>query len=347
LAKKNRNIINNKKYLITTVYLLVIINLLFLYIVKYNNQKLSLFEFHFFNFGNFLDFLFTIITFAGLTVLFIRKDAGWYKRRISIFVFPLVSVIVLITAFILAKAQINFGSSYFMQQPLNKFVIAAVFFLFAILQISYLSYVWMLLMGRSELLIIRSFVNAFVILVGLVGFAFFYSVFNMQGRIKTDQSLEKADVAVVFGSAVWSDNRPSPSLAKRVEKAATLYNLGIVKKIQLTGGNAPGELSEAEVGYKIIAKYHVNMKDVLMEKKTSSTIEQVQFIEQNVVKKEQMRKLILISDVFHLNRIHEICNFHNLDAQLAASDLALSWEKNIYYKLRESVGLIFFWFFAI
>ena len=202
-------------------------------------------------------------------------------------------------------------------------------------------------MGRSQFIFLKSLIDSLIIIVGFVGFGFFYSVFAMQSKNADSGIPAPADVAVVFGSAVWSDNKPSPSLSKRVEKAVDLYKAGIVGKIQLTGGNAPGELSEAEVGYNLVKKSHIDMKNVLIEKKTSSSIEQVQFIKKELVEKENMQSIIVVSDKFHLNRINEICNFHNIKPQLVSSDLSLSWEKNIYYKFRESVGLIFFWLFAI
>jgi len=329
------------------VYSLVIIDLLLIYIVKYVNQKLPLTEFRFFNFGNFLLALITFIILTGLTVIFIKKDTNAMKRKNSLLLFPVIITILIIISFVLTKIPMSFGNAYFLQQPLNKFIIAMFFLLFQISQIMYLSYIWMIIMERYHFIYLRSIFDSIIIVVGFIGFGLFYSVFSIQSKSVNSGIPAPADVAVVFGSAVWSDNKPSPSLSKRVEKAVDLYKAGIVEKIQLTGGNAPGELSEAEVGYNIVKKSHIDMKNVLIEKKTASSIEQVQYIKRELVENRKMSRIIVISDRFHLNRINEICNFHNIKPQLVSSDLALSWEKNIYYKIRESVGLIFFWLFAI
>ncbi len=347
MAKRSKNIINNRQYFVLSIYFLIVFDLLFLYLAKYLNQKLSIFEFKFFIFGNFLNFLIALIIFVGVTIIFIKKDAFYERKRSALLTFPAVITFFLLLAFFMTKINLNISSGYFLQQPVNKFVVDSVYFIFLVLQLMYLSYIWMLLIGRTEFLVIRSLVNAFILIIGFVGFAFFYSIFSMQDKYTGDENLTKADVAVVFGSAVFADNKPSPSLAKRVEKAVDLYQKGYVKKIQLTGGNAPGELSEAEVGYNVVKRFRVDLKDVTMEKKTSSTTEQVQFIKQNLVKKDKPKQIIVISDGFHLNRINEICYFNNIHPQLVPSELKLSWEKNIYYKLRESVGLIFFWLFAI
>lgn len=347
MAKRTKNIINNNKYFILTVYALVIFDLLLLYFIKYFNQKLSLAEFRFFHFGNFFIFLITFIILIGLTVIFIKKDPNTLKRKNPLLVFPLFISGLLIVSFILTKIPMSFGNAYFLQQPLNKFIIAMFFLLFQIAQIMYLSFIWLLIMGRYQLIYLRSLFDSIIIVVGFVAFGLFYSVFSMQSKNINSGIPSSADVAVVFGSAVWSDNKPSPSLSKRVEKAIDLYKAGVVEKIQLTGGNAPGELSEAEVGYNIVKKHHIDMRNVLIEKKTASSIEQVQYIKHELVEKEKMTRIIVISDRFHLNRINEICSFFNIKPQLVSSDLPLSWEKNIYYKIRESVGTIFFWLFAI
>ena len=60
---------------------------------------------------------------------------------------------------------------------------------------------------------------------------------------------DKPSIAVVLGAAVWSDNKPSPSLAFRVEKAAELFNDGIVNNTNIKffigySGWTPNQLNE-------------------------------------------------------------------------------------------------------
>lgn len=347
MAKRNKNIANNKKYFIPLVYFLALFDLFLIYGIKYYSQKLSLLEFRFFNLGNFIVFLIALLIIIGVTVIFIKNDVKDAKRKKSLLIFPCVVTAFLLIALIVSKIPMSFGGAYFLQQPLHKFIVAMMYFLYEIVQVMYLVYIWMMIMGRTEYLFLKSLVDSVIIFVGIIAFAFFFSIAGMHGKNNVTGIPEPADVAVVFGSAVWSDNKPSPSLSKRVEKAVDLYKAGVVQKIQLTGGNAPGELAEAEVGYNLVKKYQVDMKNVMIEKKTASTIEQVQYIKKELVEKAQMQKIIVISDHFHLNRINEICNFHNIKPQLVSSELYFSWEKNIFYEIRESIGLIFFWLFAI
>ncbi|MFN4174641.1 MAG: YdcF family protein [Parachlamydiaceae bacterium] len=82
----------------------------------------------------------------------------------------------------------------------------------------------------------------------------------------------------MLGAAVWSDNKPSPILAARVDKAIDLMKNFNVEKVYFTGSNAPGELSEAEVALNYLKSKNVSADNVITETNTTSTTEQIQFI---------------------------------------------------------------------
>lgn len=136
-------------------------------------------------------------------------------------------------------------------------------------------------------------------------------------------------------------------LASRVEKAYQLYKQGYINKIQLTGGNAPGELSEAEVAWLYLKERGVNKNDIWLEKKTSNTAEQVRYVKEELINKKKLLNIVFVSNSYHLTRINEICNFYNIKAGIESSNLDLSFDKNVYYKVRESIALLVFWFFAL
>jgi vancomycin permeability regulator SanA len=156
----------------------------------------------------------------------------------------------------------------------------------------------------------------------------------------------KNNVAVVLGAAVWSNNQPSPSLAARVDKALELLADKKVNSIYLTGSNAPGELTESEVALRYIQKKKNITSNIFTETETTSTNEQVRFIKQKLYSDPQKKNIIVISDSYHLVRVLEISKFHNIQIQVAASELSLSFEKAFYFKMREALALTVFWFFA-
>jgi vancomycin permeability regulator SanA len=175
-------------------------------------------------------------------------------------------------------------------------------------------------------------------------FSVIYMVMNKSSsEIKNP---DNSNIGVVLGAAVWS-NKPSPTLSSRADKAAELLMKGKINSIQLTGSNAPGELSEAEMAYNYLSSKEVNMNNVYMESQTTSTNEQIRFIKANLYNKPGIDEIIIISDSYHLPRIKEICRFHQIRTKVVASDLVHSLKDKIYYNLREAVGLIIFWFFAL
>jgi vancomycin permeability regulator SanA len=156
-----------------------------------------------------------------------------------------------------------------------------------------------------------------------------------------------SNIAVVLGAAVWSYDKPSPTLASRIDKAAKLYRKGIVNKIQLTGSNAPGERSEAEVALGYIIQKDIDSSDILVENKTTSTTDQVRFIKNNLVAAERFDNIFIVSDKYHLGRVNEISKFYNLNVMLAASELNLSFNTMLTSRIRECIALLIFWCFAL
>jgi uncharacterized SAM-binding protein YcdF (DUF218 family) len=204
--------------------------------------------------------------------------------------------------------------------------------------------VWLNITGRKALLFLNASLNTVIIVVLFLILAFIY-VNQSKSVGKLNKTQDK--VAVVLGAAVWSNNIPSPMLASRVEKAYELYKMGYVNKIQLTGGNAPGELSEAEVASLYLKQRGVNADDIWIEKKSTNTAEQVRYVKEELINKKKLMNIVFVSNSYHLTRVNEICSFYNINAGIEASTLNLSFDSNIYYKVRESVALLVFWFFAL
>ena len=86
--------------------------------------------------------------------------------------------------------------------------------------------------------------------------------------------------------------------------------------------------------------------NIILEKETTSTNEQIEYIREKLLLEEN-ENVIVISDSYHLVRVLEISNFHNIKVQVVPSDLAHSFEQALYNNLRESLALTVFWFFAI
>jgi vancomycin permeability regulator SanA len=317
------------------------IDLLVIYYIKYKIQGLSISSFNLFYIGNILNLIFSAALVLGLIVnIFI-------KNKLSDKVILTCSIIM--TLFLAAGILNEFikfplPKIYMVEHSFRDILNGILFTSYQFVNFIFLSIIWINMTGGRGLLFLNATVDAAIIMILFLIFAFIY--------INQIKNLNKINiyadnVAVVLGAAVWTNNVPSPSLASRAEKAHELYKSGVVKKIQLTGGNAPGELSEAEVACRYLKLKGVNPDDMWIEKKTSNTAEQVRYIKEELIDKKQIKNIIIISNSYHLTRIYEICKFFNITAGIEASELALGFDKAIYYKLRESIALLEFWFFAL
>jgi vancomycin permeability regulator SanA len=133
----------------------------------------------------------------------------------------------------------------------------------------------------------------------------------------------KADAGVILGAAVWGGNRPSPVLRDRINKGYDIYIKGGVPKLVITGGGSPNEMTEAEVSKNALIKYGVDPQNLIVENESNSTVEQIHFVRDKLYKKRNWKKIVIISDNFHLMR-----------------------SKENYY-LKESFALIIFWMCGI
>jgi len=320
---------------------IAIIDLFVIYYVKYKIQGLSLSHFNLFYIGNILNLIFSAALVFGLILnVFI-------KNKVSdkvIFICTLMMTVFLIAGILNEFIKFPLPKIYMIEHTFRDVLNGFLFSLYQFVNFIFLSIIWLHIMGGRGLLFLNASVDAAIIMVAFLIFAFIY-INQSKNLSKTE--IYKDNVAVVLGAAVWTNNVPSPSLASRAEKALELYKIGVVKKIQLTGGNAPGELSEAEVAYRYLKSKGVNANDMWVEKKTSNTAQQVRFVKEELIDKKHIGNIVFISNSYHLTRINEICGFFQITAGIEASELALSFDKAIYYKIRESIALLVFWFFAL
>ena len=183
-----------------------------------------------------------------------------------------------------------------------------------------------------------------IILVILV---FLLVYFYRDDQKQMDEKGIKFDAGVILGAAVRGGNRPSPILRERINKGYELYKNGIIKNIVLTGGGAPGEMTEAEVSKNELVKRGIEEKYIFTETQSNSTLEQIRFINKNLYQKYKWDDIILISDNFHLFRAKQICNFFNMRAYTVSSDTPLSAESDFSFCLKESFAVLLFWLFGI
>ena len=334
----------NKRWISIIVITLLVLDLLFLFFIKYKNQDLSLTQFRFTNTGNFLNLLFFIVSVITIIIYSFSRRIR-YNGKLLLY-FALIITAILIVASVSSVINYSMSGIYIFNHPLHRILTGALFFIFQFAQIFFIIYLLLKILG-TENIILTTAVDSVLVIIGLLIFTYLFSSLQQKDLNTYNSGIKGNNVAVVLGAAVWSHNQPSPSLKARLDKAIELYKDSVVSYIQLTGSNAPGELSEARVAYNYLLKRGINSDRIWIEEKTTSTSEQIHFIKKELIKKKKIKTIVLISAPYHLMRAEEICKFYNIKVYTASSDITMSANSKIYNNVRESVALLAFWLFAL
>lgn len=314
-----------------------------LWYFKYHNQRLGLNEFRVEYPGNIINLIIFGLIILGIIVVRFVKGTPYQKIFSTGIKLAIFSACLMVAARITSLNIFTFPNEYYSGQPLKKIVIGALYFTSLGIQLFTLTYLWLRILRVGEHLVLRSLMHSVLIFCIMIMAAYWFDI-----RIPQKAPNEKEyEVGVVMGAAVWSQNKPSPVLISRIQKAIKMYEAKRIKKIQLTGANAPGEISEADAAFNYIKNYDIPLNDVWLEKQTTSTTEQIRFIKNTLAVNHELKHICVISDSYHANRIEQIGKFYNLNIQIVGAEIKLGLEKKIAYHLRESIALLIFWLFGL
>ena len=339
-----RNTLNNRPIIIITFF--TIIYLLGLLTLKYNFNKLPLTEFRVDYIGNILNMLITFSIIAACVVFSTgKKNIDSRKANLTLAI-QVVSLLSLAFVFLVQKLNLIDSSSYLFNFPAKKVYVGFLFIFSDLLQIFSMIYLWGIILGSENYFELRTLVRTIVAVVMLLVFSLLY-VWNVKVYDESKLVKAKYDYGFIPGAAVYSRGKPSPIFEARIRKALELYREGIIKNILLTGGKAPGEISESESAFKYLTNLGVPKKDIVIENRSSTTTEQIKYLRSEILSVKNSNTVLIISDGFHLSRIIQIAKFFQLKTVGVSSDYSMSLSKTIFYRARESVALLLFWFFAI
>jgi len=328
------------------IIIIAVVNQTLLLFVKYYQNNISVREFSYLKTGNILTLVFTAFFLIGAILLLTKKDKLLSNKSNVLLTLSLLYLFPLIVILVFNFIDFKFADEFLFGYPLKK-IIPILFFVMNQTIFLYVLYlIWFIYLDYSFIgYLFSGFATALTILI-LIIVSFFYTFFTNEIDIKSNRT--KFDYGIILGAAVWRHDKPSPIFMGRINKGAELFKKGVIKKLQLTGGNAPGELSEARTALEYLEEYHNLPRDnIEIEEITSTTNEQIKFIKNVLDRKNYNNKFLIISDQFHLKRVEEMVEFYNLNAQVVSSNYKLNFQQSFYYRLRDSIGIILFWFFAI
>lgn len=326
--------------------LLEFAGLVLLLFIKYWNQDISVFQFNWHYTGNLINIITSGVVMLSLICVRLINPQYFYAFSKVLMRFSVAGTVCLVIGRLLLLFPIQVPVIYLFNQPVKRIMVGGFFSLYQITQIFIIIYCWMIIFGSTGNNLFRALIYNLGIIVVFVAFVLFFLL--SYKTLPLQKKNTKYDVGVVLGAAVWPNNHPSPILISRLQKAIELYQGKIIDKIQLTGSNAPGEMSEAEVSRAYLdSNYALPKTDIIIEEKTSSTTEQIRYIKNELIEKQALKNIAVISDSYHLPRINEIAKFYNVKLHTFGVEIKLNDQIGIVYHLRESLALMMFWLFAL
>ncbi len=190
---------------------------------------------------------------------------------------------------------------------------------------------------------LRKFVSLLLFVVimyflGMTGYVLF------QG---TRDERSKADAIVVLGAAQYN-GEASPVLKARLDHAAQLWNEKVANTVVVTGGKAEGDrVSEASAAANYLGTLGVPDKNVLREVQGTNTWNSLQAASL-FLKERNLKKVIVVSDPFHVARSKQMAESLGLSAQVSPTRTSpLTGGSTLPYYVKEvvamAVGVPFGW----
>lgn len=136
--------------------------------------------------------------------------------------------------------------------------------------------------------------------------------------VKPNSSEQNFPVAMVLGAGVNANTEPSIVLEKRLDKAVELYKEGRIKKILVSGDNRDVYYNEPLVMKAYLVKSGVSSSDIVQDFAGIRTLDSC-WRAKNVFK---LKKIVLITQPFHLPRSNYLCKSVGLETQVVASENA-------------------------
>ena len=127
--------------------------------------------------------------------------------------------------------------------------------------------------------------------------------------------LEDVDCIMVLGCGVW-DGAPSPLLEDRLKRGVEIFDLGAAPKILMSGDHGQEDYDEVNVMKQYALDAGIDETDIFMDHAGFSTYESMY----RAVEIFGVKKMIIVTQKYHLSRAVYIANKLGIEAYGVASD---------------------------
>ncbi|MDD2553271.1 MAG: ElyC/SanA/YdcF family protein [Desulfotomaculaceae bacterium] len=159
--------------------------------------------------------------------------------------------------------------------------------------------------------------------------------------VRPDQA-PVSDAILVLGAYVFPDGTLSPMLNDRLNQAYGVYQQGKAGKIVVSGDHGRKDYDEVNAMKKYLVDKGVSPEDVFMDHAGFSTYESIYRVRDIF----QVKRVIIVTQGYHLTRAIFIARELGLEACGVTSDLHDYGEVMTIYRLRESAARVKDFFLA-
>lgn len=151
----------------------------------------------------------------------------------------------------------------------------------------------------------------------------------------------EASVAVVLGNQVYSDGRPAPRLAARLDKSLELYQRGRCHTIIVSGDKGFNRVDEARAMAAYLRSKGVPERDIVVDSTGFNTWQTALFTA-DYLQANGLEEVIAVSQAFHVPR--SVLALKAAGCPKVGQAAPVYWELwDIYSVLREIPANIFYW----
>lgn len=180
----------------------------------------------------------------------------------------------------------------------------------------------------------------FLITAVAAGLAIFTLILTYILQEGLADEIESADLAVVLGTRVLPDGRPSPMLKARLDKALELYQKGFFPQLIVSGGVGVEGFDEAEVMKKYLIKKGVPASAVFADSTGANTYKTAETAAQ-IAKDQGCKRVMVVTQHFHITRSKLALRRFGLSPVYGAH-AAYFGLRDLYSTIREVPALIYY-----
>jgi SanA protein len=167
------------------------------------------------------------------------------------------------------------------------------------------------------------------LLVLVIIFLLPFVMMQVRYRVFNNRTVEPK-VAIVFGAGLTPDNKPTKVLAARLNEAITLYNLGKINKILVSGDNREVSHNEPQAMTDYLIKLGINKEDIVQDYAGTRTVNTC-YRAKNVF---YVQSAYIISQPFHLPRALWLCESYGINVKTVGATNLPFWP-TVYQYIRE------------